>query len=116
MSEVRLIDANALKKLLVSSYYCTDRANPPILDYILGDIDNAPSVPLPDFKTGYRQAIIDGKTNFSRPQGNWVLVHPLQEDDEGAYMCSECHSGDWRISTEFKFCPYCGAEMQNAEK
>lgn len=38
-------------------------------DYL---IDNAPTVPLPDFKEGYKQAIIDGKTNFSRPQAEWV--------------------------------------------
>lgn len=49
--------------------------------------------------------------------GKWVLVHPLQENDEGAYMCSVCRTGDWCISPEFKFCPYCGAEMDggNAE-
>ena len=52
-----------------------------------------------------------------KPQGKWVLVHPLQETDEGAYMCSVCRTGDWCISPEFKFCPYCGAEMDggNAE-
>ena len=52
-----------------------------------------------------------------KPHGKWVLVHPLQENDEGAYMCSACRTGDWCISPEFKFCPYCGAEMDggNAE-
>jgi hypothetical protein len=37
-------------------------------------IDNAPTVPLPDFKEGYKQAIIDGKTNYSRPQDEWIPV------------------------------------------
>ena len=35
---------------------------------------NAPTVPLSDFKEGYKQAILDGKTNFSRPQGEWIPV------------------------------------------
>ena len=40
--------------------------------YVLDDIiDNASSVPLPDFKAGYKQAIIDGKANYSRPKGEW---------------------------------------------
>lgn len=32
-------------------------------------LDDVPTVPLPDFKEGYKQAIRDGKTNFSRPKG-----------------------------------------------
>lgn len=35
---------------------------------LLDEVDNAPTIPLPDFKEGYKQAILDGKTNFSRPQ------------------------------------------------
>jgi len=56
-------------------------------------------------------------TYVGRPRGRWILVHPLQENDEGAYMCSVCRTGDWCISPEFKFCPYCGAAMDggNAE-
>ena len=34
-------------------------------DCIDAIVDNAPTVPLPDFKEGYKQAIIDGKTNFA---------------------------------------------------
>ena len=68
-------------------------------------------------RTTEREAdILHKAITMDRPQGEWVLVHPLQEDDEGAYMCSVCHSGDWRISTEFKFCPYCGAEMKEGDK
>lgn len=52
------------------------------------------------------------KTLCNRPKGEWVLIHPLQENDEGAYMCSVCHTGDWCISPRFKFCPYCGADMK----
>lgn len=111
MSEVRLIDANALKKLLVSSYYCTDRANPPILDYILEDIDNA-------------QTLESG-----RPQGEWVdreYRRYLPRDAEPDYnddtydekthsvmsthiVCSNC--GAERLFYH-NFCGNCGAEMR----
>lgn len=40
--------------------------------------------------------------------GHWILVHPLQEDDGGALMCSNCKSGNWNITNDFKYCPYCG--------
>lgn len=39
-----------------------------------GLIDLAPTIPLPDFKEGYKQAIRDGKTNYSRPQ-EWIPVN-----------------------------------------
>lgn len=40
-----------------------------LVHHCLRIIDDAPTVPLPDFKEGYKQAIKDGKTNFSRQQG-----------------------------------------------
>lgn len=43
-------------------------------DCIDAIIDHVPTVPLPDFKEGYKQAIRDGKTNFARPQGEWIPV------------------------------------------
>ena len=69
MNEVRLIDANALK------YKNLAEVNGK-LTYVLTaeEIDNAPTVPLPNFKEGYKQAIIDGKTNYSRPHDEWILV------------------------------------------
>jgi len=51
--------------------------------------------------------------------GKWKFVHPLQEDDEGAYECSCCKSGDFDISyhvKDYKFCPYCGAKMKEIEE
>lgn len=32
-------------------------------------IDNAPTIPQPDYKEGYKQAILDGKTNFNNKGG-----------------------------------------------
>lgn len=87
---------------------------PPVQQSILplsSEADNA-------YMRGYEVGKVDGILRANkRPHGKWVLVHPLQENDEGAYMCSVCRTGDWCISPEFKFCPYCGAAMDggNAE-
>lgn len=51
--------------------------------------------------------------------GHWVKIHPLQADDGGAYMCSCCGTGDWRIKGTENFCHNCGAKMvepQESEK
>ena len=45
--------------------------------------------------------------------GEWIFVHPLQEDDEGAYMCSCCGVGNWGIDPKVdKYCFNCGADMR----
>lgn len=50
-----------------------------------------------------------------RPKGKWIEVDPLGTGDK-AYMCSECETGDWDVTIgEYKFCPYCGAEMEGVE-
>lgn len=36
---------------------------------ILRKIDDSPTIPQPDYKDGYKQAIIDGKTNFNNKGG-----------------------------------------------
>ena len=80
-----------------------------IVNQTLDFIDNAPTVPLPDFKEGYKQAIIDGKTNFSRPQGEWQVNDNLGECIY--YTCSNCGE----ISCcKGNFCPDCGADMRGA--
>ena len=44
--------------------------------------------------------------------GHWIPIHPLQEDDEGAYMCSCCRVGNWGIDPKVdKYCFNCGARM-----
>lgn len=86
----------------------------------LTEIDNAPTVPLPDFKEGYKQAIIDGKTNFSRPQGEWVYDNKLNN-----WKCSECRETPKTIgyvgtrdfmNEHFKYCNHCGADMKGGAK
>ena len=47
----------------------------------------------------------------SRKKGKWIFIHPLQADDEGAYICSNCHRGDWDIKPTDKYCKFCGMAM-----
>lgn len=48
-----------------------------------------------------------------RKKGHWVFVHPLQKNDNGAYICSECKVGNWVIDPKsYFFCPNCGADMR----
>ena len=103
---MRLIDADELKEEL------RDWVDPSVLTFI----NNTQTVPLPDFKEGYRQAIIDGKTNFSRPKGEWIF------DSAGNMQCTNCNFALGnklvkQINTfVFSFCPDCGAEMKKGEK
>ena len=91
-----LISRKALRKTV-----CAKFGNSNLTDAFNDIIDNAPSVPLPDFKEGYKQAIIDGKTNYSRQKGEWA-------DHNTCPFCN--HTYDW----EYNFCPNCGADMRGA--
>lgn len=52
----------------------------------------------------------------SRPKGKWILTHPLQADDPGAYTCSVCGYGDWGLDPKIdNFCFNCGADMRESE-
>jgi hypothetical protein len=118
-----LISREALKKEL-HNFFDGKVINEPT--YILRDvfchIDNAPTEPLPDFKEGYKQAIIDGKTNYSRPQGEWIECTksgmPLTEygrmtgEKWYGFKCSQCnfiYKGNALI--ESPYCQKCGAKM-----
>ena len=63
---MRLIDADELIKEVNENKELFEKERV----YLEGLLLNAPTVPLPDFKEGYKQAIIDGETNFSRQQGD----------------------------------------------
>ena len=54
------------------------------------------------FKEGYKQAIIDGKTQYQRPHGKWITI------DVFVVKCSVC--GVESFATPF--CPRCGADMR----
>lgn len=70
---MRLIDADALKDEIQKELNKADLSEyeacicvTSIYDRL---IDNAPTVELPDFKAGYKQAILDGKAQYQRPKG-----------------------------------------------
>lgn len=80
-------------------------------------VNESPTVSLPDFKEGYKQAIRDGKANCSRPQGEWI------EGENGCIKCDQCGAEiiySYFIGNEPdfpKFCCDCGADMrQEAEE
>ena len=51
-----------------------------------------------------------------QPQkGKWIFIHPLQADDGGAYMCSNCQRGDWDIKPTDKYCKFCGCRMEEGD-
>ena len=116
---MRLGDLDALRDD-VDTWGCNDYDKYDFLEAI----DNAPTVPLPDFKEGYKQAILDGKTNYSRPQGEWIVT---AEDNDGVHRicCPFCsyekgsNNTDPIIVTfnDFpKFCENCGADMRGDTK
>ena len=65
-----------------------------------------------------RQTILNMPPVTPQPKtGYWIPVHPLQEDDEGAYMCSCCRVGNWGIDPKVdKYCFNCGADMRGGEE
>ena len=82
---------------------------------ILLVIDNVPSVPLPNFKAGYKQAIIDGKTNYSRPKGEWVETSDFDEFYGKVYKCTNCNEETLGCDCH-NYCPNCGADMRGNKK
>ena len=62
-------------------------------------------------KEAYEQGKRD--TQSERKTGKWILVHPIQSDDSGAYMCSKCKTAMWEIRpSSYHFCPNCGERME----
>lgn len=54
--------------------------------------------------------------DLSVHKGKWIFIHPLQEDDQGAYMCSNCKSGSFDVNPKtWKACPWCMADMREGD-
>lgn len=109
MSEVRLIDANALKEDL--RRYFTDGVLDGVsakvtFNQILLDIDNAPTVEYPFYREAYQTGYEEGKNE--RPQGEKIKKKPY-----GWVYCSECDS---LLEPQDKFCWNCGADMRGGAK
>lgn len=131
----RLIDGDALKHELMKAFNCenaTKYGNKDaeqqahsystimlyeVSDIIEDTIDNAPTVPLPDFKEGYRQAVLDGRTNLSRPKGKWII-----DNENEKFICPICKHEIKISRLEYlpavrwylkpNFCEECGADMR----
>ena len=109
------ISREALKKILSEPLYrSTIKDYGEILKYtfVIDMINNAPILPLPDFKAGYKQAIIDGKANYSRQKGEYISVDTL------FVKCSICGNLT-RVLKKYNmpnFCPACGADMRKGGK
>lgn len=43
-------------------------------------------------------------------RGRWIKVHPIQNNDDGDYMCSECRWGGL-VYNPTNYCPNCGVKM-----
>lgn len=114
---MRPIDADALKKALEPYRYAICG-----FEGVLALIDNADTLPQVTVFTedADEKAIEDLKAELQsviepRPQGKWVFVNPLQANDGGAYMCSNCKTGDYGVETYYKYCPFCGADMRGGK-
>ena len=118
MSEVRLIDANALKeeinKRLIYGENGNDNSNDVQFTYakVRRLIDNAPTVPqtiITEFK---------GCDNceLERPLGEWIDEGQYAEGhSEHAYTCKKCGYQiieKPNMISENRFCKNCGAEMR----
>ena len=131
MTEVRLIDANALRHKI----HCAFSDDLGILEYI----DNAPTVE-PKPISGIQEkalkvveilteehAINVNERRFlqraillepERPQGEWKLIERnVDSGGNNRYECSECHyKDDHAGSVEVPFCWHCGADMRGTKE
>ena len=129
MSEVRLIDANALKEALKSGCENCSDANTNWCEHCckINDfedlIDNAPTVDVgieiaqereklyEESKKLYILAKTLGKDE--RPQGEWEK--PFEMNGKTYHKCNHCHISSELILID-KFCPNCGADMRGEKK
>ena len=107
MSEVRLIDANALKEEIIKWFNLTEVHNQYWWNRVKTIIDNAPTVEEKSYAMGYQDGLEDG-LNDIRPQGEWI--EQVVRGDK-VPCCSNCGLGSGTLY-EFDFCPNCGADMR----
>ncbi len=137
MSEVRLIDANALKREFIKDFYNAIGKGKSAFDVIGAmkkAIDNAPTVIVdscgkcPYYKDRDRDIITEAyndgyktakqelvkdlvKEKSERPQGEWIKWNfkTFGAMGDWEYKCSNCEKV---YGGEYNFCPNCGAEMK----
>lgn len=127
MSEVRLVDANALKiEIEKQIAYCDDKSKhqsnmEEVLRYSNTSyglrlahnyIDNAPTVE--GYFTGFGDGCELASAMFERPKGEWIE----ETSETGAlgikYTWVRCNQCGWSNSLVIpkNFCPNCGADMR----
>ena len=130
---MRLIDADALKKVLNFVYDCAyidSKSKEGIVSDIIDEIDNAPTVEpevkevpiatvtfdmekLKELTNDIVERIKSGEIVVPRPKGKWIDV-PCERDllfNTGIkYTCSVC--GKFNSNGHSSFCPDCGADMR----
>ena len=114
MSEIRPIDANALKEELAKNI--TIWTFNVSYDGILAEIiDNAPTVNAYTEEQVKELVDLNKKLSGERPEGKWIEVgdnQPYSKDK--LYGCSKCRFGSYLLSDtkNVNFCPNCGASMK----
>lgn len=106
----RLIDADELKKKIMTKDDANCETWEELYDDVLNSIDNAPTAD--DWQKYsdelWKNAYERGKQD-ARPQGEWI---PQTDYDGFTYWkCSECNKESDFIP--FNFCPNCGAKMSS---
>ena len=107
----RLIDADELKKKIMTKDDANCETWEELYDDVLNSIDNAPTAD--DWQKYsdelWKNAYERGKQD-ARPQGEWII------NDEVTCKCSLCqYPMTYLLSPQrsgLHFCPYCGADMR----
>lgn len=116
MAEIRLIDANALKKAIMYKDNVNEETWEQLYDSVLSAIDNAPTVEYPFYAEAYQTGYEEGKND--RPKGEWKV------NNYGDVYCSNC--GIMALCKEFMaddfrevktdYCAFCGADMRGDDE
>lgn len=115
MSEVRLIDANALKKEFIKEFYMALGQGADSFD-VIGTmtkvIDNTPTVE-PDKIQAIMSDYLVCRCEPQRPQGEWIIDgHHIRCNRCNEYICNTDREGN-KIPNNF--CPNCGADMRGED-
>lgn len=109
MSEVKLIDANELKRAFEKVYpLATNEMGGVVNKQIYDIIDNAPTVEYSFYQEAYQTGYEEGQNE--RPHGEWICDYRYLD-----CKCSICNSyalerGDYPELSAY--CPHCGAKME----